>query len=95
MPANPAIIPNSHRPPILDIVSPALHLHFVRRGEDTHIRPEHDPIADGYETAVQDREVEVGIEAVAERDIAAVVDGEGRLDEDVGADVAEDALQAL
>jgi hypothetical protein len=60
----------------------------VRRREDTHIRAEHDALADGDEAAVQDGEVEVGVEPAAKRDVAAVVDSERRLDEGVLPDVA-------
>lgn len=83
MPPNPAIIPNRHGPPILDILTPTLHLDFVRGGEDGDIGAEHAPVANGHETAVEDGKVEVGVEAVAEGDVAAVVDVEGGFDEDV------------
>ncbi|KAI2608228.1 uncharacterized protein GGS25DRAFT_265877 [Hypoxylon fragiforme] len=90
MPADPAIVANRDRPRILDIVPPALDLRLVRRGQNRHVRAEHDAVADGHERAVEDRQVVVGVEAVAEADVAAVVDGEGRLDEDLVADAPEE-----
>jgi hypothetical protein len=53
----------------------------VRGGEDGHVGTEHAAVADGHETAVQDDEVEVGVEAGAEGDVAAVVNVEGGFDE--------------
>lgn len=62
----------------------------MRRRKYAHVRPEHDAIPDGHEPAVEDREVEVCVEAVAEADVAAVVDGERGLDEGlVALDVAD------
>lgn len=75
--------PNNNRPPILDVLSPTLHLRLVRRSEDTHIRPKHDPLADRDEAAVQDGEVEIGVEPAPDGYVAAVVDPEGGLDEGV------------
>jgi len=94
MSSNPAVVPDDHRAPILDVVPAALHLRLVGRGKDTHIWPDHDAVADGDQAAVEDGEVEVSVEAGAEGDVAAVVDCEGRLDEGVGADVAEEGAQA-
>ena len=53
------------------------------RSKDTNIRPKHAPIPNSHETAVQDGQVEVSVEPLAERDVAAVVDVEGRFDEDL------------
>ena len=66
----------------------------MRRRKDAHIRPKHDPVPDRHETAVQDRQVEVRVHPVPQADVAPVVDPEGRLDEDVVADFADDALEA-
>jgi hypothetical protein len=68
----------------------------MRRRENRHIRPKHAPIPNRHETAVQNRKVEVCIEALAQRNVAAVVNVEGRFDEDVVvAYVSDDALQHL
>jgi hypothetical protein len=67
----------------------------VRRREDTHIRTEHDALPDSDQAAVQDGEIEVGVEPVAERDVAAVVDSERRLDEGVLPDVAQDRAESV
>jgi hypothetical protein len=53
----------------------------VRGGEDGHVGAEHAPVPDGHETAVEDGEVEVCVEAGAKGDIAAVVDVEGGFDD--------------
>lgn len=65
----------------------------MRRRKDTHIRSEHHPVPHRHQTAVQNRQVEVGIHPVAEGDIAPVVDAEGGLDEDVVADFAEEVAE--
>lgn len=63
----------------------------MRRGENADIWTYQDAVADGDKPAVEDGEVEVGVEAGAEADVAAVVDAEGGLDEGFGVgDVAED-----
>jgi hypothetical protein len=68
----------------------------MRSCEDGHIGPKHAPVTNCNKAAVQDSEVEVCVEALAERDIASIVDVERRLDEDlVVAHVADDALQHL
>lgn len=64
----------------------------MRRGEDTHVRSDHDAVADCHETAVEDGEVEVGVEAGADADVGAVVDVEGGFDEGVVGRVACGAL---
>ena len=62
----------------------------MRSGQDGYIRPEHDAVADGDQGAVEDRQVEVGVEPLPDAYVAAVVDAERRLDEHlVVADVAE------
>jgi hypothetical protein len=65
----------------------------MRRRKNTHIRPKHAARPDRHNTAVQNREVEVRVETVAQRDVAPVVDAEGRLDEGVGPAVAEDRFE--
>lgn len=62
----------------------------MRSGQDRDIRPEHDAVADGDQGAVEDRQVEVGVEPLPDAYVAAVVDAERRLDEHlVVAHVAE------
>lgn len=65
----------------------------MRRGKNTHIRPEHRAIPNRHDPAVQDTQVEVRVEPVSQAHVAAVVEREGRLDEDVVADTAEDLLE--
>jgi hypothetical protein len=94
IPANPAIIPDHHGPPVLDIIPARLDLSLMRRRENRDIGAKHAAFANRHKTAVQNREVEVRVEAVAERDVAAIVNVEGRLDEDVFvADVADNGFE--
>lgn len=74
MSTNPAIIANHNGQRILDVVAPALNGCFVRCGEDRHVWAHHDAVAYCYETAVEDGQVEVGVEAGADADVGAVVD---------------------
>lgn len=68
----------------------------MRRRKNAHIRSKHAPIPNCHNTAVQDGQVEVRIEALAEADVAAVVNVEGRLDADVVvAEVANDGFEQL
>jgi hypothetical protein len=92
--AHPDIVANDHRPRILHVVAPALHARLVRGGVDGHVGAEHDAVPDGDEPAVEDGQVEVGVEPRADLDVAAVVDVEGRLDEGlVVGHVAEQVLE--
>ena len=66
----------------------------MRRRKDRYIGTEHAARANGDGSAVENGEVEVCVEARTERDVAAVVDVEGGLDEDfVVAYVADDFLE--
>ena len=42
-------------------------------GKDGYVGTEHAPIADGDETAVEDCQIEVGVETFTKRDVATVV----------------------
>jgi hypothetical protein len=64
MPADPAVIANHDRLRVLDVVAPRLYLRLVCSSHDRHVWSEHHCVADGDETAIQNREVEVGVEAV-------------------------------
>jgi hypothetical protein len=46
----------------------------VRGREDGNVGTEHASVADGNKTAVQDSEVEIGVKACADGDVAAVID---------------------
>lgn len=94
MPANPAVVSNRHRFRELDIIPPALDFRLVRRRKDGHIRSDDDPVPNRNEAAVQDRQVKVGVEPLAQADIAAVVDVERRLDDGfVVVEAADDLVE--
>jgi hypothetical protein len=57
-----------------------LHLGLVCGGEDTHVRSKHATVAYSNERAIEDSEVEICVEALAERNVAAVVYVEGWFD---------------
>lgn len=96
MASNPAVVLNRHRLGKFDILPPAADIGLVGSGEDGHVGAEHDTVTNGYESAVEDAEVEVGVEALANLDIAPVVDGEGRVDADlVAVNGANDFLEQL
>lgn len=96
MASDPAIIPNADRFRIFNVLPPAAHVSFVGGGEDGNVGPEHDPVADGDNGTVQDGEVKIGIKALPDADIAAVVDGKGWVDDDLFvADMTEDLAQEL
>jgi len=63
--ANPAVITDYNRLRILDVIASRLYLRLVCRSHDRHVGPEHDCLANGDKAAVQDRKVEVGVEAVS------------------------------
>lgn len=94
VPTNPAVVANGHRLRELDIVPPALDFRLVRRCEDRYIRSDNYPVSNRDEPAVQDRQVEVGVEALAQADVAAVVDVERRLgDGFVVVEAADDLVE--
>lgn len=96
MPSDPTIIANRHRFCELDIFPPALHVRLMRRSEDAHVWPEHYTISNRHDGAVKYAEVKVRVEALADGDVAAVVDGEWGLNVDfVVCDVADDGAQHL
>lgn len=80
MASDPAIIADNHRLGILDIVSSTLDFGFMGCCKNGDIGPKHHSIANRDKPTVQNREVEVGIEAVTQADVATIVDGERRLD---------------
>lgn len=63
--ANPTVITNYDRLRVFDVVASRLHLRLVCSSHDRHIGPEHHGVANGDQATVQDREVEVGVEAVS------------------------------
>lgn len=65
VPTDPAVVADDDGFGVLDVVAAALHLGLVRGVHDGHVGAEHDPVADGDEAAVEDREVEVGVEAAS------------------------------
>ena len=67
MPANPAIVADDDRLGVLDVLAAALHFGLVRGVHDGDVGAEHDRVADGDQAAVEDREVEIGVEAVVFR----------------------------
>ncbi|KAG9255585.1 uncharacterized protein F5Z01DRAFT_548976, partial [Emericellopsis atlantica] len=92
--ANPAIVPNRNRLGKLDILPTTLDFRLVRGGNEGHIRSHGHAVANRHNRAVQDGQVEIGIEALAEADVAPIINGEGRLDQDfVVINVADDLLQ--
>lgn len=96
MASDPAVIPDGNRFGILNILPTAAHIGLVRRSKNGHIGTDHDAIADGHDGAVQDGQVEVCVEALANADVAAVVDREGWVDTDLlVADVTENLAQEL
>ena len=80
MPTNPTIIPNNHRFRILILRPPTTNSRLMRRRENTHIRTYHHPVANLHQRTIQDRQVEIGVESIAQDDVTPVVDTEGRLD---------------
>jgi hypothetical protein len=64
MSSDPAVITNHDRLRVLDIVASRLYLRLVCGSHDRHVRPEHHRLSNGDKAAVQDCEVEVGVEAV-------------------------------
>lgn len=74
MPSDPAVVTDDDSFGILDIVAAALHLGLVRGVHDGHVGAEHDPVADGDEAAVEDREVEVGVEAASQTVFASALE---------------------
>jgi hypothetical protein len=68
----------------------------MRRCKNAHIRPKHATVPNRHQTAIQNREVEIRIEALAQRNVAAVVDVEGGFDDGfVVADAANDGFEHL
>lgn len=67
----------------------------MRCRKNAHIGPKHNAVPNSHKTAIQNRKVEVGVEAVAERNVAPIVDGEGRLNENVVAHVPDDRLEPV
>lgn len=51
----------------------------MRGGQDGHVGPEHDTFPNGDEPVLEDDEVKVSVEPVAQADDAPVVDEEGQL----------------
>ena len=78
--ANPTIVAYGNRLRVLDIIAPALHLRLVRSGEQGDVGSEHDTVTDRDEGTIKDGEVEVRVEALAEVDVAAIIDVEGGFD---------------
>lgn len=81
MAAYPTIIPNHHRSRVLNVFSPTLYFRLMRRCHNGHVGPKHDRISYRDQATIEDRKVEVAVEALADADIAAVIHAERRLDE--------------
>lgn len=93
--ADPAIVPDGDGLRKLNVGSATLDLNLVRRRANCDVWAEHDTVSDGDQGAVQDVEIEVGVEALANTDVAAVVDLELGLNEDlVVGDEAEEVLES-
>ncbi|KAH8764982.1 hypothetical protein F5883DRAFT_105200 [Diaporthe sp. PMI_573] len=80
MATDPAVITDSDRPSELDVGAAALDLDLVRRRQDRDVWADHDTVSYCHQGTVEDGQVEVGVEAVPEADVGAVVDLKRRLD---------------
>jgi hypothetical protein len=83
VPTDPAIVANGDGAGILDMLPSAAHIGLVSAGEDADVWADHGSGANGHYGRVEDVQVDVGVYAVAQADIAPQVDVEGRLDEAV------------
>lgn len=88
MAADPAVVTDGDGLGELDVVAARADVGLVGGGEDAHVGAEHDAVADRHQRAVEDRQVEVGVDALPELDVAPVVDVQRRLEVDVVAHLA-------
>src|SRR5690606_13254750 len=78
--ADPGVVANVDRPAGLEPLAPLVRRHRMRRRIDVHAGPEEYPRADPHRRDIEDDAVEVEVDVIAERDVAAVVTLERRFD---------------
>jgi hypothetical protein len=95
MAPNPHIVADLDGPRVLDFLPATLDFGLMSGGKNGHIRSHHDAVPDRHEPAVEDGEAEVGIEAVSDRDVTAIVEIERGFDIDAFTHVAENSGERL
>lgn len=58
----PAVVSDFHRSSIFNVISATLNFRLMCRSEDADVWSTHDAIANSHQTAVQNAEIEIGIE---------------------------------
>ena len=92
-PADPHAVADGDGLGPLDAGVAGLGLQWMAGGVDAHVRADEYMVAETDHGFVQDGEVEVGEETVADLDVAAVVTAEGRVDVYVPAATSQDGAQ--
>lgn len=80
MPADPHVVSDGDWLGVFDVLPATLDLSLMRGGKDRDVGPNHHSVSKCHEPAVQNRQIEVGVEFLANANVAAIVKMDRRFD---------------